>query len=388
MSQNNRVMNVGAANRASDQQALADYAATADDRALEVVLEAGPAGVAFKRVVPLIDDGSSRRLLTGQDVSGVGAGKVRLYPAYFQANAFAHQILLSAKSVANIDSPTIANNSSGSARTDLIYAQLSYGDSTQEAVRLKPLDGGSPVSATLTTEIRPKVTVNVVAGVAAGNPLASLPADAGTDRKSAVINFPLGTVTVPNGYSGGNITQSMIVELWPGGFIATNRIRGMQPMSIYSGAANEKVTSAVGSRWGSDQRFFAHFLNLPSTTSIGSASTSPVLDNTIDWRYRLVWGVCGYLGSATRAPLEGKTGGGFTTPTYGSFASSMFTSDGTSLGAVAMTFSYGSGAGNIQVFVYSDGSLRFCRGAGPVDGTNGDLLFVQLFATDQFLAGM
>lgn len=216
MSTKNRVFNVGASARASDFQALSDIAATADDRAIEIAFPPGTGG-GNKSIAPLISGtGSQQIVVVGHDFSVPPAnGKVRVLPAHFIAGVLGdpNTIGLAAKLDAFLDSAAFAANSSGSTRTDLLYATISYGQAITASVRQKPTAGGAPVSTTLTIENDMTITVSIVAGVASGNPLASLPADSGAG-KLAVYNFGLAAVSIANGFGGGAINQAAITQLW------------------------------------------------------------------------------------------------------------------------------------------------------------------------------
>lgn len=399
MSFNNRIANVGASARASDFQATSDYASTADDRALEITVTPG---AAQKKIVPLSEESATvnpRLLVVGKDTDATLAnGKVRVRPAHFVAGVLGDPNTIGLGGKATVeDSPTFANNSSGSTRTDLLYATLSYGASITQSVRQKPTAGGAPVSATLNIENQITVTLGIIPGVASGSPLASLPADSGSG-KLAVYNFGLAAVSIANGFSGGAINQASIAQLWSGGWVQPQRVRGPRPMSIYYGAANERAVGDISTmvqgaeRAGSDIRFFAHFKNLPTTIAGG---TGVFLDTTIDWRNRPFWGILGYAGSAANLPLAGSSMSSFVGSANnnpGAISGTTFFGFGSPAGNIPGVLLYTSAAASSQIRLGVDsasGGLFFFRDPAhaPIDSTNGDVLFLWINAMDRFVAG-
>ncbi len=388
MSTSDRVINVGASARASDVQAIADVAAMADDRALEIV--ATPGNVA-KRIIPLFEEGSTaaashpRVLVVGNDLDAtVPVAKVGIMPAHFIAGIIngplsqANSIGLAAKMVAEAYSPAFGNNSSGSTRTDLLYASISYGTLTTTSVRQKPTAGSAPQSTVLTVQQDMLVTLGIIAGVSAANPLASLPADSGSG-KSAVYNFGLAAVSIANGFAGGAINQASITPLWDAGWIQPHRVRGFRPASIFGVTAlNEHAGYAWNNRFGSDVRYWALFKSLP-TTGTGVAAVS--VDNHIDWRGRFICGFLAYLGSGSQAAApETASAIALGSPSMQWFAG--MRADGAAAGTLVTPAAY-SGAAQVAIDIDASGVLCFHKVAAPVDGTNGDLLALVLFATDR-----
>lgn len=397
MSAKKRVINVGQAVRASDINAVAGGAASADDRALEVSFTPG---AAQKAVMPLSGESATvnpRLLIVGQDTDvTVPNGKVRVRPSHFKAGVSgdAYSIALAASLKANTDSLGLAFNSSGSTRTDLLYATISYQATKTESVRVKPLTGGDPVSQSFTTETTPTVTLGVVANVASGNPLASLPAD---DNVNGVYYFGLAAVSIPNGWSGAGITQSQITQLWSAGYVAPQRIRGARPMSLYYGSAAEKPSSTLTSgvqgaeRWSAGRTpFFVHFRMLASSGT--AVATGVVLDDSIDWRYRLAWGFAQHLGSGLILPIESQPA---IVPPSGQVlaAPGPFYDSGqlgiawTGPGCTGTDRVWGynhTGAANrtLSISVDTAGRLIAFSQLGPQDPTNGDVFVIALNVSD------
>jgi hypothetical protein len=377
MSAKKEVWSVGEAVRKSSLDRMSVGAATADDRGLEVVFSPG---AALKAVHPLSEETLSlnpRLLIAGKDTDGTLANaKVRVRPAWFKAGSDAFTIALSARLKANADSPTIGNNSSGSTRTDLVYAQINYATSLSETVRQKQLSGGDPVSSLLVTQVDMAVTIGVVAGVAAGNPLASLPAD---DTVNGVYYFGLAALSIANGYAGGAINQSSITQLWTGGWLQQQRVQGQFPGSISAGAAGERSGDSFSSRWGASRRFLIPFKMLAATTN--NMSPGVILDSTIDWRNRWLDIVLYYMGSAGAGgnvfPLSGSTG---------QFSQNSVSWSSITGGGGANTSKIYSGAANLLLGVDTSGNLQYCRGSsGPIDAANGDALVLSIHASDKIV---
>ena len=403
MSSTKRVITVGASARRSDVQKISDTAAAADDRAVEVSFTPG---AALKRVMPLTEESATvnpRFLVVGKDTDAtLAVGKVRVRPAHFSAGSDAFSIALAKAQKLALDSAVFASNG-GATRTDLLYATVSMTASLTEAVRVKPAGGGDPASQNLTTQQDPVVTLNIVAGVSAVTPLASLPAD---DTVNGVYNFGLAAVSIPNGFAGITaINQAAITPLWSSGWTQPHRVRGHRPMSLYYGVAAEKPASSVLSngvqgaeRWGSDVRFVAHLRNLPTTGT--TLATGVLLDNSIDWRNRIVWGFCSYTQLAGNTVLENAAATQIVSPPVTLTGANPVNVPDTGIlppawsgpGAAfgLQTAKYSDGAGTVATIAFgvdTSGNLRMFRIGSPLTATNGDLLLVVIHASDRLLAG-
>lgn len=285
MSSSNRVFNVGASARASDFQKASDISSAADDRAMEILVTPG---AAQKKIVPLSEESltvAPRLLIVGQDTDGTLAnGKVRVRPAHFVAGVLSdpNAIGLAGKLDALLDSAVFGNNISGSTRTDLLYATLSYGAAITASVRQKPTAGGAPVSTTLTVENDITLTLGIVAGVSSTTPAASLPADSGSG-KTAVYNFALAAVSIANGFSGGAVNQAAITALWNGGYVPSNRVRLIRHGSLVdkAGGTTGKATTPLSDRWPSINRMVIPVV-------VTATSQTITLDDSIDWRQRII----------------------------------------------------------------------------------------------------
>jgi hypothetical protein len=389
MSTNQKTWTDGEAITTTESNRVARIAATMDDRAWEGLLTPGSIQ---KRIVPLSEEALtvfSRTLL----VPGVTAGSVKLQPALLLAGGIAlpNRINMAAKLEAALDSATFASNSSGSTRYDLVYATISYAVSATGSRKVKDIVTAQVTTQVLNLEKATQVVLTVLPNVGNVTPTATMPADPG-DGSS--YNFPLCLVTLVNGYTGGTvITQSQIAQLWFGGFIQPQRVRGMRPMSIYAGAGGEKPAGALPAqeRWGSDVRFFGHFKLVTATPN--STPPGDIIDNSIDWRGRLIQLQILYMGGALSVgPLD--TYGSNVTVTANlsagyaqssNFATTLnFANVGGGHAIIALTYATGS---VLTVYVHTDGTLRVYRSTLQ-DGTNGDLFMMVASATDQFKTGM
>lgn len=397
MSRSNRIANVGASARASDVQKISDVAALADDAAMEYILTPGSVQ---KRILAMLIESQSvpgRLLVVGKDTDGtVPNAQVGVLASHFLAGVSGdtQSIGLGSKLNAKAFSPSFANNSSGSTRYDLLYAAISYGNPTTAAVRQKPTAGSSPQTVTLTIQNDMVVTIGIIANVASGNPLASLPADTGSG-KAAVYNFGLAMVAIANGFAGGAVNQSTITPLWGSALIGHHRVRGYKPMSLYYGGASEKPGGSMQSqvqgaeRWGVQQKFFAHLKFLTTTPDIAS-NAGTIIDSSIDWRHRILFIDIAYLGSAATA-IESQTNPVTAYPTTSPVTCGRFVyapnGGGFSSGSLPQLGYVASGGIIIQVD--TSGNLRICRNSGhaaPIDAANGDLIAITVEATDQFLS--
>lgn len=277
--------NVGASWRASDAQQIADIASAADDRAMEIL--ATP-GAAQKKIIPLSEESLTlvpRQLVVGKDTDGTLAnGLVRVRPSYFEAGVLSdpNTIGIAGKVDANLDSGAFLNNSSGSTRTDLLYATLSYGAAITQSVRQKPTSGGQPISTNLVIDNVITITLGIVAGVSSTTPAASLPADSGAG-KLAVYNFALAAVSIANGFSGGAINQAAITPLWNGGFVPSGRVRLIRHGSLVDKTTGTtgKATTPLSDRWPSINRMVVPVV-------VTATSQTIILDDSIDWRQRII----------------------------------------------------------------------------------------------------
>jgi hypothetical protein len=396
MSGQRKIPTVGENFTINEVQRMANVAAAGDDRALEIMATPGSTQ---KKIHPLSEETPTlnpRLLIVGHDTdAGVPNGSVRLRPAHFVAGVAngPYDIGLGAKQKVNLDSPQFAANTGGAARTDLLYATISYSAITTVTKKQKPPSGGVPLAQPLPVAADTVVTLGIVAGVPAANPQASLPADPAVDPVyGGTYNFALAAVAIPAGYvAGAPINQASIAPLWNGGWIQPQRIQAVKPVSFYSGSAAEKPISAFpnGFRSGSARGYFFHLRMFANTSGL-------LLDNSLDWRRRIVWGNICYLGSGALSQLEmqaGQLGAQFGSTVQPGGAFLGFSGNGGAVGGTngfaQYTYGGAQGQGLVLQVNAADGSLCLSNTIGTVlNGNNGDLIACVLFALDQDIPGM
>lgn len=386
MSGPRNIPNDGQALTTPDFQRVGDGAAAADDRAYEVLLT--PRSLQ-KRVLPLQQETASvfPRILV---VPSGTSGKLSVAPALFVAGSPSNAlgVALAAAVKSAMDSGLLAANSSGSTRYDLLYATVQRTVDLTASRVIKSTSDGSEGSQTVNVQDSPTVTLGIIQNVASDNPTASLPADSNGGLNGEAFgsyNFALAMIAVPNGYAlNGAASAAWITQLWNGGFVPSGRVHGMKAMSIYTSALNEKPLGSLPTleRWGSDQRFFGH-LRLFNTTPTLPISNALVLDNSIDWRQRVIFIFASLL--FTGSPVQLDTLGFGPNGSSGDKFSATFTGTGGS-GFSAITYNTST---NLYLTVdASTGALKFYRSGSVLDSTNGDAIALFVIATDQFVTGM
>lgn len=395
MSSTRNIPSDGQALTTPDVQRIGDGAASADDRVHEVL--STPPSLGAKTVEPTSIETAAvnPRLLV---VPGAVAGTVQLQPCALQVGSpsVALGVALEATLKAALASAAFAANASGVTRYDLLYATV------QRTVNLTGLRVfKSTVDGSLSNQLAnladaPAVTLTILPNVGNVTPLATMPADNNGGANGEAFgsyNFPLALVALPNGYAGGGaIAQSIITQMWSGGFVQPHRVRGMRLLSLYYGAATEKPSSAMtamvqgAERWGSDERFFGHFKLLTTTPAFsGGAANGDIIDNTIDWRHRFITAIITYHGSANQLPAETLVN----PPTHVCAVDTIFSAGGNNGAGNGLTNSYISAGNGVIIVVDNAGNLRVTKnGTAPSDAANGDLISVLIFASDQLLTGM
>lgn len=414
MSQPRPIWNDGQGLSTPDLQRGEDLVGAVDDRVYEVMFTPGPVQ---KRIIPLSEESSTvnPHLLAvpsavGLTPAGVN-GAVRLMPSELIAGSpsSVQQISLSASLYAPLDTAAITSNSSGGNRYDLIYATVNRAVSTTGTRKIKSATDGTLSSQTVNLADAPAVTLGVNVGFLTGATpptaaqiAAATPADTAPSSSTfGSFNFPIAYVTVANGYTSGTVLfqdssggTTFITQCWNGGFVKGTRVRQARVGGVFYGTANEKFSTSVltkgtryAERWGSTSgSVFLMFKLLTSTPTI--ASSSILIDDTIDWRQRLVWGWYGYLG-AGNITLESTATFGSSPPTVSGanlynpgIIPAAWTGPGiNNLTVVGGSYNNAAGYGFNLVF-RTDGTLGVVRSSNLVDGANGDLIALQLFASD------
>ena len=279
----------GQAVTTEDLQAMADDSATAEDRLMRVVVPPTPTGGSTydKRVVPLFDESASRvpyQLV----VPGSTTGRVKVRPC---------QITIGAQNVSAPNLPSVqlsgvietetqtgtnfaSTTTPGQSRIDVVYALIQRG-ATGASREVKDSQGSV---STQTVNVRKplQITIGIQQGTEAVTPAApSLPSDSST-----AWYVPLAYVTLVHPYSAGAaITQAMITQGWPGGWIPQTRRRKYKPASamaaVYNAGINGRANVTMGDQFGAALEIAAcmqHVTNSASWVTIDAGH---------DWRYRI-----------------------------------------------------------------------------------------------------
>ncbi len=414
MSTTRAIWNDGQGLASPDLQRPADAAGAADDRAHEVLITPGTVA---KKVIPLLEETATAqpRLLaipSNSSLTPAGTtGGVRLMACELVAGSATsgQQINLAGTLYAPLDTAAIATNTSGSTRYDLVYAVLNRSVSVASNRKIKSATDGSLSSQTVNLADAPAITLAVNAGFLTGATPptiaqinSALPGDTAPSSSTfGTFNFPIAYVTVANGYTSGTLLSqdsggtSYINQAWSGGFVQPERIKSFRPGSIYYGSATERISTSTlakgvqnAERWGAEHKVYANLKLL--TTTATTVGTGVVVDNTIDWRNRILYGFYSRLGSgnyviennASAFPANPYSAAGSNPQlVYGSgVIAPMWTGTGNS--AQTLLYSDGSNFVSFGLGVKSTGELVFLKISTPIDATNGDLLTFIVCASD------
>ncbi|MFI5229212.1 MAG: hypothetical protein ACHQWU_09095 [Gemmatimonadales bacterium] len=400
------IQNDGQGYNTPDVQLKHDVLAHADDRVYEAMLTPPAAG---KQITPVGVETATYNPRLLLQPSGT-AGKVTLQPCLLVAGSALAAVGLSGLLQSALDSLAFGANSSGNPRIDLVYVTLSR-TAPQVAISPPPasvayvgigpaVTGAGPfqprpIKDTTSGQVSNKsinlydlvtVQLNILAGTPAGSPVApALPADG-----AGSYNFSIAQVAIANGYAAGAaIAQASITPTWTGGWIPPQLVRGNDHvLSLYAGSANEKPSTPISSRWGALHKVVLICKVLSTTpTAIGSAV---VIDNSIDWRQRVITGK-GFRVGPANVSLEGTAGTPCDQRNWDESTNAIF--DCGWSGAAGSTFEpllwfkYGaSGAGysSFAITVNAAGNLVLYNGGTTlVDTINGDLMVAIIEYTDQ-----
>jgi hypothetical protein len=289
---------------------------------------------------------------------------------------------------------SIAANSSGADRIDLVYATVTVDVNLSSQPRYQKDPSTKVVSQqNVVTQVDTQVAVFVATGTASP---AALPAD---NALFGLFYIPLAYIYVPNGFG-------------PSSAVTTDRIQIVAPFAALSGRASGAATMAPARRMYTDASFVADRTSyggrqgyyLPSSM-VGwhgrmiqldnlLAPNSSVVDDTIDWRYRqfLTFAVA-RTGSSVIAsdPVAGSNLGilvpqvGLTPSVFMGQSmhddSSTVSGAVTSTGAVVAVVTVGGHSGTLYVDM-TDGALKWHHGT-IVTGDQTKIVF-HVFASGQF----
>jgi hypothetical protein len=190
---------------------------------------------------------------------------------------------------------SLAANSSGNPRIDLIYAQMTVdasGGTISRMVR-PPVVNSSPAPSNIATTLVQAITMNVAQGTPGATPaLPSLPADT---PGSGIYNIPLAYVMVANGFTSSTNLAGLVQIIAPcvpsdGRVTGALRVRPATCISTDTTQVNLPAWAA-GSR--PPQMLPSSMVGGESVTvavTITSSTNIPadaaIVDNSIDWRGR------------------------------------------------------------------------------------------------------
>lgn len=190
---------------------------------------------------------------------------------------------------------TIAANSSGNPRWDLIYATVTP-DASSPTVSRKVKNPSTKVISTqsVVTTLTTTVSVAAVTGTPAASPtFPALPADS-----AGSYHIALAYVRVPNGFNGtSTVATTDVAAAMPIGQVVSTGA-----LSPASSCDTGKISTALQQSWGSSGTRPVHVLQpdlsrgptrivaidlLDNVSANWSHQSGGVLDDTIDWRDRL-----------------------------------------------------------------------------------------------------
>lgn len=405
------IWNDGQALTTPELQRPCDLAAYADDRVLESLLNLGtlPDGATSPRkaVLPFAKDGdllsttlqNSRVVYTDSTNSAPQLVQCLLAHIKGSSDPLPGTIQLSARLDKALTGPNITANSSGVTRYDLVYATInrttplditappasaafagvgktSPGTGAQQNRKIKSVSSGIIASQLINIYDVPTITLSVVTGFLTGATpptlvqcQSALPADS-----SSASSFALAYITLASGYTVGSLTQSMITQVWQTARIPTHRLQQNFVPSLYSSAVAQKPTTPISERWaGMRQMFFNFLVKTGTPVNIGSGF---IIDNTIDWRHRMLIIMGGeYSAGSGGQAIEGATliPCALTNQSFGTIGQGLVyvTGEGDTAG---FEIRYNSSATAAFIGVNSIGNLVGWVSGTPANGSTGDLI--------------
>lgn len=279
-----------------DLQRIADAAAGADDHALELLMFPGGAtGAALKRVAPLFNElrtpptvggaadpsfTNPRRLCADAGYFGGTVGRLRVLPCLLQVVAAstepdAQRVTVTGLLAAALDTGTFGSNSSGSSRTDLVYATVAWATPTagRRARRVKDTTTGVVTTGDVNVYAELEVSLTILPNAT----VSSLPGDGASSW-----NFPIAEVTVPNGYTSGGLLAN-VRQKWDRACLNPQMMRGVRAgvrtafTNADAGLADADLVN--GSRFADHRIVRTSFRHT-------AANALVTLDQGLDWRYR------------------------------------------------------------------------------------------------------
>lgn len=298
MSGNRILFTDGQAATSADIQRLADVAASAEDRVLEVLFTPESSGGTYdKKVLPLLREppgttfSRGRTLVYGDPVAA--AGQVVVLPAFYVvgnsvAGPDTGDGVISAKKGTAYNVPANSFPSSvTNGYTATVYA-LVRRIATPEARKIKDPATGNVSTQTINVYSTATVDISVAQGPADGTFNApTLPADSSTAWYIPLCNIKLDNGSGGAWTQGAAIAQSRITQTWAAGWIKRNRVQLASAASImsttYNASANGRASTPLSERWGASISVCAVLQHKSA-----AAGTYVVFDDQRDWSRRCV----------------------------------------------------------------------------------------------------
>jgi hypothetical protein len=170
-------------------------------------------------------------------------------------------------------SGSFAANSSGSPRTDAVYAQLTRVTGVTGSRKFKDPTTGAVSTQLLTLSTEARVTLAVA------QTSATAPADTAT-----AFNFLLARVTLPNGYAlNQEVQQSWVEQAWTRGGLQRRLIPDYDQFTFAPDGRVSLATTYTGDRNPTGIR-----IGVPIKVAVGGGGNAAVLDSFHDWRGRML----------------------------------------------------------------------------------------------------
>lgn len=310
----------------ADLNLLGTTAGLADDRVLAELLRLPPydGTNVYKAIIPYAVKGP---ILTGGSVgvsntgtvgpSGSADGKILIRPfrgivgsrVAAGTNAIINwRDIRSAIFIGSSTSLTalisLAANSSGNARWDLVYATVTVDTTTPTVTRkIKDPSSGAVSSTPVSVTVVSTIAVTVLAGTPSGTPvIPTLPADSGN-----TYNIPLAAVAVPNGFSATSSVGALDIRDYVNGGPGVARIADLSGATgtlrarPANGNNDGQGTYRTNFEWNPASSIPRPAMFLPPSfvgaelvwieldlfnTGAYSHPTGSVVDSSMDWRNR------------------------------------------------------------------------------------------------------
>jgi hypothetical protein len=274
-------------------QRAADAAAAADDLILRALVPPGAAGASTygKRVLPLVEETASvnpRQLVYPSGTAG--KAKVRPFQLIVGAKDIVApdvaDVILAGARLTEFES-TVFGNTSANNRCDVLYALIQRSGTTASRKVKDPTTG---IVSTQSITIYKDVAISFgiqVGSEGGGAPVPSLPSDTSTAWYVALaevrLAHPFVGGALTHGYALGGAGTGRIAQVWPGSWIADQRLRRHQG---FTSVVNS--SGVVASATQTTERSGAGARCVFTIRQVTGSANYYKLDTTRDWRGRLV----------------------------------------------------------------------------------------------------